>query len=60
MDVVFLICGKSATEICRKAYDDREGAFGSVIRDTAARPGLPATTLDSQIRALSIHKCQFK
>ena len=49
---------------------DRKGQIEAVLRETrgrvygprgaAARLGLPATTLDSQIRALSINKHQFK
>jgi len=49
---------------------DRKAQIEAVLRDTrgrvygsrgaAARLGLPATTLDSQIRALSINKHQFK
>jgi len=49
---------------------DRKGQIEAVLRETrgkvygpcgaAARLGLPATTLDSQIRALSIKKHQFK
>ena len=49
---------------------DRKGQIEAVLRETrgrvygprgaAARLGLPATTLDSQIRALDINKHQFK
>jgi formate hydrogenlyase transcriptional activator len=49
---------------------DRKAHIEAVLRETrgrvygprgaAARLGLPATTLDSQIRALSINKHQFK
>jgi formate hydrogenlyase transcriptional activator len=49
---------------------DRKAQIEAVLRETrgrvygprgaAARLGLPATTLDSQIRALSIKKHQFK
>jgi formate hydrogenlyase transcriptional activator len=49
---------------------DRKVQIEAVLRETrgkvygprgaAARLGLPATTLDSQIRALSINKHQFK
>jgi formate hydrogenlyase transcriptional activator len=49
---------------------DRKAEIEAVLRETrgrvygsrgaAARLGLPATTLDSQIRAFSINKHQFK
>jgi formate hydrogenlyase transcriptional activator len=49
---------------------DRKSQIEAVLRETrgrvygprgaAARLGLPATTLDSQIRAFSINKHQFK
>jgi transcriptional regulator with GAF, ATPase, and Fis domain len=49
---------------------DRKAQIEAVLRETrgkvygpggaAARLGLPATTLDSQIRALGINKHQFK
>ena len=49
---------------------DRRSQIESVLRETrgkvygargaAARLGLPATTLDSQLRALGINKHQFK
>jgi transcriptional regulator with GAF, ATPase, and Fis domain len=49
---------------------DRKGQIEAVLRETrgkvygphgaAARLGLPATTLDSQLRTLGINKHQFK
>ena len=49
---------------------DRKGQIEAVLRDTrgkvfgpsgaAARLGVPATTLDSQMRALGINKHHFK
>jgi formate hydrogenlyase transcriptional activator len=49
---------------------DRRGQIEAVLRETrgkvygpegaAVRLGLPATTLDSQLRALGINKHQFK
>ena len=60
----------STTAIPSGLRADRKGQIEAVLRETrgkvygpcgaAARLGLPATTLDSQIRALSIKKHQFK
>ena len=56
--------------IATEFESDRKAQIEGVLRETrgkvygphgaAARLGLPATTLDSQLRALGINKHQFK
>jgi len=60
----------ATTPIATSFGSDQKAQIEAVLRETrgrvygprgaAARLGLPATTVDSQIRALSINKHQFK